>query len=319
MIFRKLFSFQNNRLIFDLFIDNKINSFYTSSVLNELTKKSFITDNIITNNFKKIYIVEDTPDYLQFTLQKLNPNISIKKVKQYKGYLINLSEYNNADDYIKKNINRRNKKNLNSKKGKLYKNHQISTSVFWGDISKSDYNIIFEDFYKLLKNRFKEKKTHNRYLSNWKELQTSTFQKILDKKASLHVIYDDKKPISITLNFHKSDIIFSHIQTYDVNYSKYNMGDISMLHHLEWLINNNISIFDLSMGKTYYKQKWSNHKYTLIYHVFYNKKSILSIICAHIITTELKLIQFLRDKNIIGELINIDKFLYNYKQIVAKH
>ncbi len=314
----KLFSFQNERLIFNLFLENKISSFYTSNVLNYLTKTSFKTNNTLSTNYNKVYVVKDIPDYLNFTLQKTNPHTSFKKVKQYEGFLINLINYENVEDYISKKLNSRNRKNLNSKKNKLYKNHTISSHIFFGEISKSDYNSTFETFYKLLKNRFNEKRTHNRYLNNWKELQESTFQKILNKQASLHIIYDDLKPISITLNFHNGDVVFSHIQTYNIDYSKYNMGDISMLNHLEWLLNNNIPVFDLSMGKTYYKEKWCNHKYTFIYHIFYNKKSILSKICAQIILQELTLVQFLRDKNIIGSLINFDKFLYSYKSKVAK-
>ncbi|NMH88224.1 GNAT family N-acetyltransferase [Flavivirga algicola] len=310
----KLFSSQSNHLIFDLFIETKISIFFSNYAINSLSQKSLkVKKDIADFNFKKIKMIKDVPNYIQFKLNELSPDIVHKVIPQYSGYLINTVGYKDASDYITKNLSKRNKKNLNSKKNKLYKNHKIFSEFHHGFIEKNEYDTIFKTFYKLLKNRFNEKKMHNRYLSTWKELQSTTYQKILDKKASLHVVYNDITPIAITLNYHLNDIVFSHIQTFDTNYSKYNMGDISMLIHLEWLIKNNINVFDLSMGKTYYKEKWCNHKYTFMYHLFYSKKSILSRICSRIIVQELKLIQFLRDKNIIGTLINFDKLLFNYK------
>ncbi|MFD1613953.1 GNAT family N-acetyltransferase [Gelatiniphilus marinus] len=309
----KIFAFQSSRLIFDLFLEHKINSFYESSILNTLSKEKFSANNSIFSTLKQVYIVKDVPDYLKLSLLKKHPNLRFKKVKQYHGYLLNIENKQDAIHYINKNLNSRNRKNLYAKKRKLYNNHNITTSVYYGAISAGDYNNIFDAFYVLLKNRFDEKKIHNRYLSNWKALQASTYQKILDKKASLHVVFDGAKPIAITLNFHINDIVFSHIQTYHVNYSKYNMGDICMHNHLEWLIKNKFRFFDLSMGKTYNKEKWSNHKYTLMYHVFYNNASVISKLCAKITVKELQLMQYLRDKNIVGKLINMDRFLYLLK------
>ncbi|WP_303317697.1 GNAT family N-acetyltransferase [Flavivirga abyssicola] len=314
----KLFSIRNSHLIFDLFLNKKISSLYDAKVFNTLTQNSFSIENIGKGNFKNIYLIKDIPNYLSFTLHFKDSSFKLKKILQYKGYLIKTEGFVDVNNFINSTLNKRNKKNLKAKTNKLYRNHNIRSHFFFGQIDKQDYEILFEDFYRLLETRFKKKKVHNRYLLNWDDLKASTFQKILDKKASLHVIYDDLKPIAITLNFHLSDIVFSHIQTYDVDYSKYNMGDISMVNHIEWLIHNNIAIFDLSMGHTYYKEKWSNHQYYFFHHIFYNKKSILSILFAKIITHELKLLQFLRDKNIIGNFFVFDKLLYIYKSKVVR-
>lgn len=317
-MFHKLFYFKNNRFIFNLFLENKINGFYTPHLLNKLTKINFNTSLATLNVFKTIYIVKDIPGYLNVELKKTNATYHLKKVKQYKGYLINLTGYNNKEDFIARNLNKRNRKNLYSKERNLNKKYKISSQAFFGSISKKLYDNIFDTFYILLKKRFNEKHTYNRYLSEWKDIQAATFQKILDKQASLHVIYDESKPIAITLNFHKGDIVFSHIQAYDINYSKYNMGDICMMNQIKWLISYNVNVFDLSMGKTYYKEKWSNYAYTFKYHIFYKQKSLLSKICTNIIIIELKLIQYLRDKNIVGKLINIDKLLYYFRSNIIK-
>ncbi|GAA3607073.1 GNAT family N-acetyltransferase [Flavivirga amylovorans] len=318
-MFYKLFSFQDSRFIFDLFLENKISSFYLPVVSNNFTNKYIETGSFESkNSSKNIHIVKDVPSYLNFSLQKLNSNIKFRKVQQYKGYLVNINGFKDVTTFINDNLNKRNRKNLISKKNKLYKNHKISSKFFFGEISKDNYQSLFKAFYRLLKVRFNEKRTYNRYLSNWDTIQEVTYQKILEKEASLHVIFDNHNPIGITLNFHKGDIVFSHIQTYDINYSKYNMGDISMLHHIEWLITNKIAVFDLSMGKTYYKEKWCNHEYNFIYHIFYKKNTILSRVKMQIIVQELKLLQFLRDKNIIGKLFMFDKLLYTYKNRLVK-
>lgn len=312
MVLNKLIN--SHALVFNLFLENKISTLYNSNAVNNLSQKHFnINNSVATNSSKNVYLVKDVPNYISFSLKNPDQNIKLKKILQYKGYLANLIEYKDALTYINKNLSKRNKKNLKSKTSKLYSNHKISSKVYFGFIDKNEYYLVFKSFYKLLKNRFDEKKIHNRYLSKWSDLQASTYQKILDKKASLFVIYDNKKPIAITLNYHVSDMVFSHIQTYHTAYSKYNMGDICMVNHLEWLIKNNTAVFDLAIGKTYYKEKWCNHEYNFMYHVFYNKKSILSKLNANIIAIELKIIQFLRDKNIIGKLFMIDKLLYKYK------
>ncbi|MCF7560792.1 GNAT family N-acetyltransferase [Sabulilitoribacter multivorans] len=313
----KLISFKSSHLIFELFIEDRLNEFYASKVINIQSNTSFNLSHVISNHFKRILIIKDVPSYLNFKLQQPE-GLHYKTIKQYNGYLLNLKDYQNSNAFILDNLNKRNRKNLNSKKERLFKNHNITSQFYYGAIDRDDYNSIFKIFYSLLKKRFIEKKMLNRYLTNWDDLQKSTYHKILSKKASLHVIYDELNPILITLNFHKGDVVFSHIQTYDVNYSKYNLGDISMINHIDWLINNNFTLFDLSMGKTYYKEKWSNYKYIFYYHIFYKRKSLLSKILVNIIALELKFIQFLRDKNIVGNFINFDKLLYKFKRKSAK-
>lgn len=311
-MFHKLINFQNTGFIFDLFLENNMSLYYEKKVMNTITKKTFevpYADNITKKNN---YIVKDIPDYLKISIQ--DHHLSCIKIKQYQGYLVNLKDFKSVEDFINNTLNTRNRKNLNAKTKKLYKTHNISTVFYFGYIDINDYHHLFDCFLKLLKIRFDEKKTHNRYIRNWKALQASTYQKIIDKKASLHVVYDSNKPIAMTLNFHRGDIVFSHIQTYDTHYAKYNMGDISMLNHLQWLIDHKLSVFDLSMGKTYYKEKWCNKVYNFNYHIFYNKKSMLSTIGAQMIALELKCLQYLRNKQIVGKLINFDKIKYLFQQ-----
>ena len=63
---------------------------------------------------------------------------------------------------------------------------------------------------------------------------------INQKKASLFVIYDGDRPISISLNRHiNNSILFSETHSYDVEYSKYGLGHVDNYMLLNWCINNN--------------------------------------------------------------------------------
>ncbi len=314
MIFNKFLG--TNQFVFDLFLKNKSTSSYVPNILNSVT-------NTLINNIKvfypprikNTYISKDIPSYLNIQLNPISPSLKTIKIDQYKGYLVNLFEYKNVEDYLKDNLSRRNRKNLFSKLRRLEQNHKIRNKVYYGDLDKSHFDGIFDSFQKLLIKRFREKKTNNRYLSNWEDIKTLSYKKILNKTASLHVIYDDETPITITLNFHLSDIVFSHIQTYHTGYASYNMGDISMLNHLEWCISNNFKVFDLAIGKSSYKEKWCNYEYDFFYHIHYNSKSLISRAIAGTVFLEFKVLRFLRNKGIIGNFINFDKIRYKLRAI----
>ena len=104
-------------------------------------------------------------------------------------------------------------------------------------------------------------------------------------------------------------MLFSYIQTFDVNYSRFNLGDIDILNHIEWCIQNKVTIIDLSKGDFAFKRKWCNHIYDFDYHIFYDSKSFISTFTAHITVLKLKLKQFLRSKN-IGKVYQYDKVLF---------
>ncbi|AXP82454.1 hypothetical protein CJ739_3392 [Mariniflexile rhizosphaerae] len=309
MLLSKLFN--TKYLAYELFLNDELSDLYVPHILNKKTNTE-IKESITSKNtaVKLLTIVCDMPSYLQIQSANTNKKLGQLNIKQYKGFLVNLSNHSTVTSYMDTHLSKRNKKNLFSKQRKLELNHQIRYEVFTGIMEKKEYDYIFEVFYNLLKERFKEKKIYNRYLPKWSALQASSYEKIVNKKASLHVIFDKDKPISITLNYHLADITFSHIQAYDINYSNYNLGDISIYKQLEWCILNDKTIFDLSIGKTDYKSKWCNETYVLNYHIFYKKHIVLPVMLAYATKMELLTKQFLRDKTFIGNKWSIDKIKY---------
>lgn len=316
MILHKFFN--THQLVFDLFLKQFIPVFYNTSLINTLTGSTLKTVTAGKNDaIKKLVIVKDIPSYLKFS-KSGNSVYRFKSVTQYKGFLVWLKNYKTIDDYLQNHLSKRNRKNLFAKKRKLEASHNIITKVYFGSIDENEFNHLFKSFRLLLEKRFQEKKIHNRYLVHWESLKTLVYKSVLEKSASLHVIFDKETPITMTLNFHKDDIVFSHIQTYHTDYSKYNMGDISMYYHIKWCLDNHVAIFDLAIGKNAYKDKWCNYSYDYYYDIHYNSTSFIAKMYAKLIEIELRFISFLRAKNIIGHFINMDKVLFNINTLKRK-
>jgi len=162
----------------------------------------------------------------------------------------------------------------------------------------------------MLKRRFQQKKIYNRYLKEWKELSTSVYKKILQKEASLCVIKCEGKIIGVTLNYHLNQLVLSHIQSYNIDYSHYNIGDILMLKNLEWCCDHQILVYDLSMGETEFKLKWCNHQYRFNHQIFFAHNSLWQRLHTFITVIKYRAWQYLRKKGIIGGFIQFDKLLY---------
>ncbi|MCK0156866.1 GNAT family N-acetyltransferase [Cellulophaga sp. F20128] len=310
----KYFSNKITNLVFCFFLERSLPSFFRDTVANSLSGHTITIPKKLALNNKHRHLIKNIPNYLLFSDNKEGlGSLKFKDVPQYKGFLLDFSKYQTASQFIENQLSKRNQKNLRAKQKKLEHTHKISHRFYFGCIEKKEYTIIFSAFYQFLKNRFDQKKTQNRYLADWEAMQTEIYGKILNKEASLFVIYDDCAPIGITLNFHLDTIVFSHIQAYNIDYSSYNIGDICMLHHIDWCMANNISVFDLSMGETYYKLKWSNHHYLFLNRLYYNNTAVVDNIWVKTQFFKFKLLQFLRDKQILGNYFSLDKLLYKLK------
>ena len=301
---------------FELYAKNQLPNEY-KSVINKLTNITLKPSRSFT--IPKVSIIRDIPNYLEVDFSKRDDNIGIRKVPQYKGYLINLKKFSDIHDFFSQTLSKNSRKNFRSKHRRLESENQISYEFYHGNLSKIQYDYLFDVCYDLMEARFHQKKIYNRYLINWKYYYDLFYPLILSKKASLFVIYDEKKPITITLNFHHTDIVFSYIQIYDLNYSKYTLGDIAAYKNIEWCYSNKIAVWDLSKGSTDKKLRWSNHVYQFDYHLFYNCKSPISKVLVFLIEKKLTLKQLLRNRGIIGNLFQLDKVYYYTKMKSLKN
>lgn len=300
--------------LFNLYLERSLYEPYIT-VYNRISKRQVNPDLLKSvTNTKNRRLIKDIPSYLETSRSN---KVQGYAVKQYQGYLVNLKSFGSTQEYLSSQLSKRNIKNLYSKKRRLEREKDITYQCYYGDINQHIYTQLFQKFFELLKTRFTQKQIFNRDLLYWDKLYESTFERILKKKASLFVIYDAENPICICLNYHLEQTLFSHIQTYDMGFSNYNLGDISIFTQLDWCFKHNFEIYDFSKGTNPYKLKWCNTPYHFHYHIFFNKGSIVSFIWANIMRIKLDIIQFLRDLGVLGNLVRFDhwKFLLNRKKL----
>ncbi len=261
----------------------------------------------------KVFIIYDIPKYTASCSSTNAGNIKLLKSKQYPGYITNLKNYNDFDDYSLKTFSKKSRYKFKSYKRKLEGDYKVSFKHFHGLINKDVYDKLFEVFYKILTKRFDKKSEINNNLetSEWEFYKKVVYPLILEKKASLYVVYANDLPIAFSINYFSDSTLFYAITGFDVDYSKYNVGTIHLMELFKWSFKNNIKIFDFSKGYYDYKERWGDEIYNFENHVLYDSNSISAFIIAHSLTFLFNFKQWLRNKNINKKL---SKLSYSLKR-----
>ncbi|MEO0902035.1 MAG: GNAT family N-acetyltransferase [Bacteroidota bacterium] len=221
------------------------------------------------------FIIEDFPDYLE-TKQPNVEGIRLKRIQLYKGFLIDFSHYTGLEIYLKNHFGKSSRSKLRRYLRRLDHCLEPRFEMYFGHIDKEEYDFLFKEFKKMLNRRFTQKKERNYELQYWEEFEELTYPLIMDKKASLFVIYVGKKPINICMNMVFDKILFSNVSCYDIDYSAFNLGTIDMFKHIEWCFENNMEAMDVLKGYYYYKKRWINTIYNYEYHFIYDSKNLLT-------------------------------------------
>lgn len=255
-----------------------------NTIINSITNTTIYEckkSNIKPNNY--LYCIYDFPDYLKgFVTHK---NWTLKTINTYKGSLILLKNYKNADDYLKTKFSAGRRSKFRTYQKRLETCFNIEYKSYFGNITKDDYESLFESFYNMVKKRFLEKKIQNYDLLRWNIYREIAYPLINNKEAALFVIFNNNKPISICLNLVRDHTIYGYIRSYDIDYSKFYIGFTDFIKQLHWCFENGIEIFDLLKGSYPYKTKLIDEQYKFQKHVLYNNKSFLTNISANIIVT----------------------------------
>ncbi len=288
-------------------------SFYKTSKFNiyinsgqNLTKGIlYKTNNVDSLNFNNaVALIYDVPEYFNVKNSILPKNIKISKIKQYPGYLTELDKFKDLDEYLKTTFSKKSRAKLNRYQKRLELCFNISYKMYFGEISKEKYDKIFAVFRLILVKRFTSKQITNNNLETdeWNFYYDLAYELILEKKASLFVIYEGKNPIGITLNYLSKDILFHGITTFDIDYSKFHLGKVMLKNLFKWCFENNIKTLDFSKGHFDYKTEWMTKKYDFEYHIFINQSSFKSKLKGFLIKKSLIIKQYLRDKELNKKL-----------------
>ncbi len=304
--------------IFDIILRRTLSPLYTNPIFNKLSGKSYnlLSTQQLPIEHNNLLMEKDIPDYLVPDTADFVSSFKSKRIRQYQGFACDLKGFKDVADYLKHNIGKSSLKNIKARKRQLESRFNTAYKFYYGEIDKDHYDFLFDRFYQMLKSRFDEKKTYNRYLLDWKQYHELIYPMILKKEASLFVIYANDEPISISLEFYLYDICFGYIHGYDSTYQRYQLGDIRMVKLLEWLIDHNFKMFDSMMGETMFKAKWSNYTYDYYSELFFKENSIFARVKLGFLNAKLRLKQLLRNKGILGKWFSMDRFLY--KRMVKK-
>ena len=260
----------------------------------------------------KVALIYDVPTY--FNTAELPKNrIKRYQIQQYPGFLINLEPYKYLDEFMIGAFKKSSRYKLNKYKRKLESCFDIRYKMFRGEISKDKYDSIFASFNTLLTKRFDDKQVTNNNLekNEWDFYHDVAYPMILEKKAGLFVIYNGNQPIGVTLCYFSEEILFDAITVFDIDYSKFHLGSVTIMKLIAWCIEQKLKIFDFSKGYFDYKERWASKKYDFEYHVIYDSKSLIAQLLALSITSFFKFKQFLRDKNVNEKLHRITYKLRN--------
>ena len=236
-------------------------------------------------------------------------------IRQYPGYSIHLRSFDSLEDYMNQTFKKSSRYKLRKYKKRLEQCFDVSFKSIGPNVSKEEYDFIFERFRILLEKRFEEKRIHNNNLnqSEWDFYKDVAFPLIKEEKATLFVLYNGNQPISITLGYLADKRIFDAITVFDIDYAKFHLGSIKIMYLIDWAITNNWEILDFSKGYFDYKVRWSNKKYSFHYHILYDKDSIQSKLTAFFLKCFFELKQCLRERKMNQRLHKIRFWLKKTK------
>lgn len=282
-----------------LFQYRKFYPFY-SGYLDLANQKSTIktTSNSEYDLNNHIYMVNDIPPYFKLIPNQENPTLAIIALSQFDGFMANLTGFKNIEEYLNFQMGAKSRAKLRRYKRGLETCFNVKYRFIYGSIDTEEYFFLFKRFKYLIETRFKQRGATHESLKNWATIEKETRSLILDKKASLFVIYDKDKPIDICLNYHYKNVFYNVIRSYDIDYSKFRLGSIDIFVQLDWCFANDHQIFDLGRGDLEYKRLWCNETYKFQQHLIYDKKLFTKKLNANLIAKFIKGKDFLKKKNI---------------------
>lgn len=275
-----------------------------------------ILPNSLNEIKSNVFLIYDVPKYFGSDTNIAGKNIKSIKIKQYPGFLINLDKHNDFNDYFKSTFSKSSIQKLNRYHRRLETCFDIKEKMLMGsDVEKAEYEFVFNHFNALLTKRFEDKQVTNNNLNpkEWLFYKDVAYPLLLNEKAALHVIYNNETPISVRLLYFSESVIFDAITVFDIDYTKFHIGKISIMKMLQWTYKSNYKTFDFSKGYFDYKESWSNMKYDFEYHIYYDYTSITSNIIASSLSCFLTLKQYLREKELNNKLHKFSFLLRNKK------
>ncbi|MCK0147067.1 GNAT family N-acetyltransferase [Arenibacter sp. F26102] len=274
----------------DILDSEKVALFY-SKLINQETDHIFHSAQYVDSAYLKnsLFLIDDVPNYLESEVVSNGADIKIKKINTYEGSLINLRNYGNLDSYLKQEISPQRRSALKRCQNRLDLCIKPEYQIYYGQITRAEYDSVFESYKRLLTRRLAQKESYWEELDYWEERYQITFDLINKKKACVLVIYNGKDPISIYINSICKNTLEIDVVTYDIDYSKFKLGFLALTKVIEWAIENKFDLIDMSKGDFYYKERFRNKVYTFQKHIIYDAKNMAILVKSNYLAFKLSL------------------------------
>ncbi|MCL6294985.1 GNAT family N-acetyltransferase [Jejuia spongiicola] len=276
-----------------LFKTSSIHYLYESIEYFNLKVKNKPTNNHFKTAENSVYSHRLVPEYFKLNLR--HHTLKTKIISEFNwGYSILLNPADSIDSFMNRQFNSKKRNVLTRYVKRLEICFDIEYKMFYGDIDKSDYNFVMQSLYEMIVARFNQRNELHKNLHEWDYLLENTYSEIINKNASLFVIYNKDEPIEVSLNYHFDKVLFSYLSSYNVDYSKFGLGHVEIYKQIEWCANNKYILFEMGVGGMDYKRRWSNNIYRYNHHIVYKNPSFK----LNFLIVKIQLKEYLKSKKI---------------------
>lgn len=101
------------------------------------------------------------------------------------------------------------------------------------------------------------------------------------------------------------------IRSYDIDYSKFWIGQIDIYKQVEWCLANNFTIFDLMWGELVYKKRWCNSTLLYEHHFIYKSTNSIKRIFVLLLMNLYKLHDRLKEKKAYKSVKKLKEHAFN--------
>jgi hypothetical protein len=298
-LFLNVIIYKKHIFIYDFFEKNIIH-FLIKQISNKTNNKDVINTSYIgESNFENaIHEIKFIPSYFNVLYHDLPPSYNLIKFKRVDQFLINLDGYFGVQEYLKSRMGPKSQSQLRRRINRLELCFDIRYAFYYGEIAKPIYDSLFHSCELFIERRFEQRGDIFSSKDRWDDIKESSYQMILEKKASLFVIYCNEKPIDICLNYHFQNVVNAVIRSYDIDYSKFWLGQIDLYKQIEWCFNNDFLIYDLMWGELEYKLRWANEIKKYDHHFIYQDNKRFKTVFVRIIIQLYRINDFLKKRDI---------------------
>ena len=268
-----------------------------------------------------VYVIYNIPSYNEtpIILSNRDYKLRLNKLRDYEGYRINFSKYDTIGDYFKNQLGSKKLGNIRRRQKKLEHCFNISYTLYYNeDLNQELYLWLMKELKELLIRKFESKKEFYIFTSDaiWAYYTDLIHEMISNGEASLFVVSNDGKPISFYISYHFDSYVMGVMPVFDLDYSKFGLGAITIKKLLESLYAMGVRRYDFYKGEYGYKKDWCNETYFYEHHVLYNQ-TLLSKTIAHVLSFKFKIKQYLIKKGVNNLYYKILFYLKNSKNNVS--